>query len=50
VLRLFALALIAVAAAPAGFADVSVKGRVVDETNAPVAGARVRISPDGAAA
>ena len=49
VLRLFAFALIAVAAAPSGFADVSVKGRVVDETNAPVAAARVRISPDGAA-
>ena len=48
-LRLFALALIAVAAAPAGFADVNVKGRVVDETNAPVAAARVRISLDGAA-
>src|SRR5215471_7564345 len=49
VLCLFVLALSALAAAPAGLAEVSVKGRVVDETNAPVAGAHVRISPPGAA-
>ena len=48
-LRRFALVLIVVAAAPPGFADVSVKGRVVDETNAAVADALVRFSLDGAA-
>jgi hypothetical protein len=47
VLRLFALALIALAIAPGRASTVAVKGKVVDETNAPVAGARLRFSPQG---
>ena len=35
-------------AAPARPAEISVKGRVIDETSTPVAGARVRISPQSA--
>src|SRR5258708_31770381 len=42
--RLFAHALISVIIAPA-WAEITLKGRVVDETNAPVAGAHVRFSP-----
>jgi hypothetical protein len=45
--RLFALALISLAISPARAADIAIKGRVVDETNAPVAGARVAFSPHG---
>ncbi len=48
VLRPFAVVLIAVACTPTGLADVRVKGRVVDETNAPVANASVQISLQGA--
>ena len=42
-MRCVTLALITSVIVSAGFADVSVKGRVVDETNAPVAGASVRV-------
>jgi hypothetical protein len=45
--RLFALALIALAVAPSRAAGIAVKGKVVDETNAPVARARIRFSPQG---
>jgi hypothetical protein len=45
--RLFALALISLAIAPARAAEIAINGKVVDETNAPVAGVRVRFSPQG---
>ncbi|HXB75108.1 MAG TPA: TonB-dependent receptor [Candidatus Acidoferrales bacterium] len=45
--RLFALALISLTIAPARAADIAIKVRVVDETNAPVAGVRVQFSPHG---
>jgi hypothetical protein len=45
--RIFALALISLAIAPARAAEIAIRGRVVDETNAPVAGVRVRFSPKG---
>jgi hypothetical protein len=46
--RRFAFALIALVVVPGRAAEITVKGKVVDETNAPVAGARVRFSPQGA--
>ena len=45
--RLFVLALIALAIAPGRASGVAVRGKVVDENNAPVAGARIRFSPEG---
>ena len=45
--RLFVLALIALAIAPGRASVVAVRGKVVDENNAPVAGARIRFSPQG---
>jgi hypothetical protein len=45
--RLFVLAWIALAVAPGQAAEIAVKGKVVDETNAPVAGARIRFTPQG---
>jgi hypothetical protein len=45
--RLFALALIVLGIAPGHASGVTVKGNVVDENNAPVAGARVRFLPQG---
>jgi hypothetical protein len=45
--RLFLLALIAFAIAPGWASGVAVSGKVVDENNAPVAGARIRFSPQG---
>ena len=45
--RLFAIALISLAIAPARPAEIAVKGKVVDETETPIAGVRVRLSPHG---
>jgi hypothetical protein len=45
--RLFALALIVFAIESGRASGVAVKGNVVDENHAPVAGARVRFSPQG---
>ena len=45
--RLFAIALISLAIAPARPAEIVIKGRVVDETDTPIAGVRVRFSPHG---
>jgi hypothetical protein len=45
--RLFALALMALSIASGRATGIAVRGKVVDETNAPVAGARVRFSPQG---
>ena len=46
-MRLFALALISLAIFSARAAEIAIKGRVVDESNLPVAEARVRFSPTG---
>ncbi|HMC62387.1 MAG TPA: carboxypeptidase-like regulatory domain-containing protein, partial [Candidatus Solibacter sp.] len=45
--RLFALALFSLAIAAARPAEIAIKVRVVDETNAPLAGAQVQFSPPG---
>jgi Carboxypeptidase regulatory-like domain len=44
VLNLYVLALVPVILAPARAAEIAVKGKVEDETNAPVAGAHIRLS------
>ena len=44
---LFAIALISLAIVPARAAEIAIKGRVVGETQTPVAGVRVRFSPHG---